>query len=329
MSDESKTPAGGMSQATIEERAAEWLIARLHDQEWGADKQAELDAWLAKSVAHEVAYLRLEAGWNGADRLAVLRAPLRKASHPEREAPSGTTKFHVAAILVLCAAVGATGYFATKPMRDQIFATPIGGRETVTLADGTQIELNTDTELRLPPGSRQAVLVKGEAYFHIQHDASHPFTLHVGDHQVVDLGTQFVVRQKSDKLEVAVVEGRARVDGPASSMGMQSAVLNPGDVAVATQDRLVVTKKLASTLQDALSWRAGFVVFHHTTLNEAANELNRYNSTKIVIADEGAAQRYFGGKFRTKDAERFASVVGAALGLRVDRRENEIIISGK
>jgi transmembrane sensor len=328
MSDNAPAPKQAPSQEAIEQRAAELLIARLHDPDWNAEKQAELDAWFDESVAHEVAYLRLEAGWNGADRLSVLRlspqAPIRPAPPPQN-----SRKFHIAAALLIFAGLGGAIYATAPQSHDQVFATPVGGRETITLADGSQIELNTNTELRLPQGSRQATLVKGEAYFQIRHDPSKPFTLDVGDHRIVDLGTKFVVRKKADKLEVALVEGKARVEGAGGMARAQSAVLNPGDVAIATRDDLTVRRKPQAVLADALSWRSGFVVFHHTTLRAAADELNRYNAEQIVIADDEVARRIFGGKFRTTDSARFANVVGTALGLHVARHGTDIVISEK
>ena len=107
----------------------------------------------------------------------------------------------------------------------------------------------------------------------------------------------------------------------------KSAVLNPGDVAIATRDDLSVTRKATTALTDSLSWRNGFVIFHRATLRDAANELNRYNAKQIVLADEAAAARVFGGKFRTSNSERFAGVVGTALGLHVEQHGNEIVIS--
>src|SRR6185437_12907066 len=54
--------------AEIRERAAEWLLKR-HEQDWSQDNQRALDAWLAESPAHRIAYLRLETAWGTADRL--------------------------------------------------------------------------------------------------------------------------------------------------------------------------------------------------------------------------------------------------------------------
>ena len=128
---------------------------------------------------------------------------------------------------------------------------------------------------------------------------------------------------------MTLLEGRARVEFASGTANQKAAVLNPGDVAIATRDDLTVTRKPASALADTLSWRSGFVVFHHTTLGSAASELNRYNTEQIVLTDDGAATRVFGGKFRTTDSERFADVVGTALGLHVEHRGSEIVISGK
>ena len=98
------------------------LIARLHDSDWTDEKQVELDAWLAESVAHEVAYLRLEAGWDGADRLSVLRlspqAPLRPKPRIE-----SSRKVHIAAALLVCAGIGAAFYATGNKSQDQVFVT--------------------------------------------------------------------------------------------------------------------------------------------------------------------------------------------------------------
>ena len=328
MSEEIRCVVEGGSQAAIEAEAAERLIARLHDLNWNAQKQVELEAWLAESVAHEVAYLRLEAGWNGADRLAVLRASSQRPTLLERPRPSGGMKIHVAAVFLISAVIGTFGYVFSRPSNGQVFVTPVGGRETITLLDGSQIELNTQSELRLPAGSRSATLVRGEAYFQIHHDPVHLFTLNVGDRRIVDLGTKFVVRQRPDQLEVTLVEGRARIESASNANDQKAAVLTPGDVAVATRGHLTVTRKPPSALADALSWRSGLLVFHHTTLREAADELNRYNAKQIIVADENTARRVFGGKFHTDNSERFADVASAALGLNVHHNGSEIVISG-
>ncbi|HTO39377.1 MAG TPA: hypothetical protein VL026_00265, partial [Rhizomicrobium sp.] len=63
------------------------------------------------------------------------------------------------------------------------------------------------------------------------------------------------------------------------------------------------------------------------TLADAAAELNRYNSRKLVIADGATAALTIGGTFRTNDVEAFTRVVRQILGVHVVYRGNNIVIS--
>ena len=58
----------------IETQASRWLERR-HFGKWDEAAQAEFDAWLNETSAHEVAFLRLEAAWSRTERLAALRSP--------------------------------------------------------------------------------------------------------------------------------------------------------------------------------------------------------------------------------------------------------------
>src|SRR5690242_7772800 len=87
------------SAMAVEAQAALWLQRRQF-WDWSATDQAELDAWIAQSTAHEVAYVRLMAGYSRTDRLVALRAPRVDRSALAR-------LLRVAAGLVLVAAVGA------------------------------------------------------------------------------------------------------------------------------------------------------------------------------------------------------------------------------
>ena len=94
-----------------------------------------------------------------------------------------------------------------------IYATDIGGRKILSLSDGSKIELNTDTSLRIAKGSggRRVWLDKGEAYFEINHNAAWPFIVTAGTHRVTDLGTKFTMHETGNWLEVALLEGSARL----------------------------------------------------------------------------------------------------------------------
>ena len=308
----------------IDTQAARW-IERGDREDWGAADQAELDAWLASSPAHAVSYLRLYDAWVRADRLAALRsANTEVESAPSR---SWMLLMRVAAVFCIVAVAGVAALNYLRVPKDQLFSTPVGGRETIRLSDGTVIELNTNTSLRIRSRAENRIVMldKGEAYFQVKHDARRPFVVQAMDGRVVDLGTKFAVRDGTDHLEVALVEGSARFVSAASKA--KAALLTPGDVVVATADSMSVTKRSAQELANSLGWRRGVLVFDHTTLADAAAELNRYNREKIVIADPDVRRRIIGATIPVNGVEAFTRVAEKIFGVHVERSGSEIIIS--
>jgi transmembrane sensor len=311
----------------VDMKAALWL-ARRDRGDWSQSDQAEFDAWLSASAAHTITFLRLYDAWNRADRLAALRAP---ASEQLSNISRGRIGKIVARVMVSCiviAAMAAAGALYWLAPRETTYATPVGGREVIALSDGSQVELNTDTVLRVSADQehRTVTLDKGEAYFQIRHDARHPFVVNAFGHRVTDIGTRFVVRADAGRIEVALVEGRARIDSADGALA-HSAVLTPGDTAIATSSTMSITKKPEASLADQLAWRQGLLIFNSTTLADVAIEFNRYNSKKLVIADPVAARLAIMGKFPVNDVELFGRVAKAVLGVRVVSRDNEVVIS--
>jgi len=311
-----------LSAREIGERAADW-IQRRQFWNWSEADQAELDAWLAQSPAHLVAYLRVEAAWGRTERLAALGASGSEAAAPKR----GILPFVIgmAAVIVVAVAGVAISRMALQP-QDRLFSTPVGGHETVAFADGSKIELNTDTVLRtrMTTNQRTIWLERGEAYFQVKHDAAHPFIVFAGRHRVTDLGTKFLIRRDPGRLEVALLEGRVRFG--AASEQSQSALMVPGDVATATTGTMFVTREDARDLANQLGWRHGVLVFRHTTLAAAATEFNRYNRRQLIIADPAAASITIDGTFPTGGVEDFSKLAQAVLGLHVESHGDEIVI---
>lgn len=311
----------------IHARAVEWLLERRDNEDWSADDQAKLDAWLAQSPAHLLAYWRAEDGWKRTELLAAVR-PLKREPGPEAARKFAWQKLvQMAAAVAIVAAGSVAGYLRIWGAHERIFSTPIGGYEAIALSDGSRIELNTNTVLRTRMDGKQRTITldKGEAFFEVKHDATHPFVVVVGDHRVTDLGTKFTVRRETSGMEVTLLEGRVRL-GKADGKS-QLALLEPGDRAVATAESLSVTKRPARDLETDLSWRRGVLIFRHTALAEAAAELNRYNHTKIVIGDAQAARLTMTGAFPANDIAAFTVTAHEVFGLRVDNRGDEIVIT--
>ena len=113
----------------IERRAAAWLERRDCD-DWSEDDQAELDAWLAESLATS---RRLLCAWKprGPRRVAWRRAPFRRRERAEAHmvfavADRSPPRLRVAAVL----GAGA-GVLFRRSRSDRMFSTPVGGHETI------------------------------------------------------------------------------------------------------------------------------------------------------------------------------------------------------
>jgi transmembrane sensor len=313
--------------AELEAEATAW-VRRQHFDTWSAADQAALDVWLAESVGHQVAYWRMSAGFDCTERLTALRTPAQSQNNLEGNGKRQPFAFRVATGLMAVCLVAAIG-FVIAPKQES-YATAVGGHQTVHLVDGSQIELNTDTNLRVSTdifGQRTAWLDRGEAFFSIKHDDDHPFILLAAGHRLTDLGTKFVVRADTSHVRIALMEGAIRLESEGQAAQQQRATLVPGDVAIADASSLLVEKKTEPELQREESWRRGLLIFKRTTLEDAVAEFNRYNASKLRIENREIAKLQIGGTFSSTDPALFARATSTMLGLRIVDRGTEMIIA--
>ncbi len=308
--------------AEINIEAAAWIERRDRDG-WSDANQTELDAWLAQSATHRAAFWRLEAAWQDTNRLTAFRPAPQRAARRSFVLP--VLKSVAALMLVAICGAAATAYVLTPDWKT--YSTTVGGREILTLGDGTKIELNTDSVVRVAQGAhaRNVWLDKGEAYFEVTHDAARPFTVAVGNRRLTDLGTKFLVRRDDDRLKVAVLDGSVRLEEKDSAA--TPAILTEGDVVVALRDKLVRSRTPARKLESDLGWRNGVLVFDNRSLKDVAAEFNRYNTRKLIIADNKAASIRIAGTFRADNIDAFANTAHRVLGLKVEKRGEDIAIA--
>lgn len=308
--------------------AAQWIVRR-EKGEWSAADQSEFDTWLAQAPGNRIAWLRLTDVWSRAGRLKALDQPARRRFFSFGRGESFKPLVRVAALFVLAAAIGAGSYAYLTRSTDTRYATGIGEREIISLADGSRIELNTQTVLRLSheANKRIVTLESGQAYFDIKHDTAHPFVVLTGQHRVTDIGTKFEIRTDANKVQVTLFEGSAQFESNDTSVTRQNAILVPGDVAVATAASMRIVRRPTQKLMAELGWRHGVIVFDHTTLADAAAEFNRYNRKKLIVADPKIARLTIGGTFQTTNTQQLTQLARDIFGLTIEDRGTEIVIS--
>ncbi len=321
------TAATRSSARDIDQRAAQWLERR-HREDWSASDEAELTAWQAADIANRIAFLRVEAAWTRAHRLSALRRPAQ-ASGLIAAATRLPFLARFAAAAVVVAALGSGTLFLTqKPDPLTTYTTAVGERRTLALADGSSVEMNTDTVLRFADKGKTRIvwLDKGEAFFNVRHNDTHPFIVMAGNHRVTDLGTKFLIRSEPKRLKVLLVEGSIRFDAPDGRM-REPLLLAPGDSVTAKENTIIVSRNSERELASDLGWRRGVLVFDNTTLAAAAAEFNRYNREKIVITDPAIAALRIDGTFPNEDLAVFARATQQLFDLRIVEQDGKTLLS--
>lgn len=319
--------AEALDKRTVEMRAAEF-VERRDGADWTDGDEQRFAQWLEEASAHRVAFLRLNASWRRTERLAALRAPEFRAPSALRE----TKRFRFLPVAAACGLAllsgGLLAAYLSAPRYDT-YATTIGGHETLKLHDGTRIELNTDTLVRIAqtPSGRLVKLERGEAYFDVRHDEKRPFIVVASGARIVDIGTKFSAQVEGGKLKLSLLEGRIRFETKDASGRPHEVQLVPGQTLVSSAGAMTLSSKAPRELTSDLAWRNGMLVFHETSLAEAAAQFNRYNETKIVIANPRVARETINGKLPTNDLEEFERMARNIFGLRTVKRGNELVFT--
>jgi transmembrane sensor len=234
------------------------------------------------------------------------------------------------------------------------YVTQTGEQLRVPLTDGTIIELNTQSHIRVTYSAhaRDVALLSGEALFAVRHDARRPFRVHIDRTVIEDLGTQFSVYRRADSTTtLSVIEGNVQVSSeparfpwftspPKSSVtappnAHSSALLRePARVDAGQEVRIVANGELlkrdTADSTHTAAWRQHQLWFDGSSLSEVAAEFNRYNIRKIRIRPgESIARKRYSGTFDAYDPDSFVQFVHQDPSLQVVADDRHVFIQGR
>jgi transmembrane sensor len=340
-----RTPRHEPLNGQIVDEAAEWF-AEFSTGELDASARRAFDTWLRKSPEHVRAYLEMFPLWEDAacvgakepaaeELIELARSadnvlPLKvepsdqesgTGSAAVRERRAGAIRGHhalAAGVLLAVAAICGWAY-----SQRGIRATGIGEQRVIVLPDGSDIELNARSKVRLrfTETERRVELLAGEALFHVAKDKQRPFIVASGDTQVRAVGTSFDVHRKRSGITVTVVEGHVTVHTASAGAG----VLGAGERLTVTPT--IVTKPAPADVASAIAWRERRLVFSSTPLVEVADEFNRYNERQLIVSP--ALDGFnISAVFSAADIPSLLRFLRAQPGIVVEESEREIRISG-
>ena len=320
MSSPSKSPAGSARHdEDVVEEATTWFV-RLRADLVSADDRRAFEAWLAHDPAHPEAYAQAEALWGeigGMPDPRLQDPPYDRSAHPAPQVRfrrwQAVRTCGAAACVALVAVVGlwsAGGYDWLRA--DHV--TAVGETRRVTLADGTTLQLNTDTAVAVDfsQSRRRVELYRGQAYFAVAKDESRPFEVIAGQGLTRALGTAFDVLDAARSVTVAVEEGKVRVSRP-QGPGTESVTLGAGEAARYGRSGVIEVRQ--GDL--ATAWRQGKLVFSSRPLGDVVAELDRYRPGAIVVLDSRIAQARFTGVLDLRDTDQALAAIEGSLAVDV------------
>ncbi|WP_162789571.1 FecR domain-containing protein [Altererythrobacter sp. ZODW24] len=324
--------------------AFDW-VALKEGRSLTSSEQVELDQWLADDVRHFGAYARAKAVLSSSQRIRALGPDFVPDEYLVRQDETQPDVFDIAAErravrqphrwvaagLAMAASVALVfSFLLPGSANDAVYATQVGERRAMTLADSSSIEMNTDTRLAVDYDDDQRTIRfdQGEALFSVERDVSRPFIVEAGNTRVHVLGTVFSVRRiEGQPVEVLVLEGRVRVERNAMLAGKVEFLEADQRALVAIDTPQIAQERLLDgQAQQRLAWREGMIAFEDVTLSDAAREFARYGNSRIRFGDPEIAEQTVTGLFDSSDPAGFARAVAQSLGLQARNDGAETII---
>lgn len=203
--------------------------------------------------------------------------------------------------------------------------TPRGGEYHLTLLDGTQVFLNSESSIRFPvpfADSVRAIEVTGEVYFEVAKDAKKAFVVSSGDAKVRVYGTKFIVSDYEDeqnRFKISLLEGSVNVSNQDGDI-----MMSPGQQVIKDSGNHLTFNTNVNMTQET-DWINGVFVFDHATVPEIMNRIGRWYNVEITYEGEVSNETISGIVSRNSDVSEILKLFEGA-GIRFHVDEKEIIV---
>lgn len=316
----------------ITDMAMDWLI-RMEAQPDNENQKAEFECWLAENPLHASAFSRIASMWDlpelkEATEILAAKHPV-DTENPKviafKPRPAKTWVRAVAAIAAtVIVTVGIYQYPSLMLQWNADYITQAGMVRQLTLPDGSQLTLNTDSAVALDfsGGKRRVELLQGEAYFDVVKDAEHPFIVAAQFSQTEVKGTAFTVR--SDDNRDTVVLQRGLVEVSLESSPTVSAELRPGQEVFA--ERNALSHAQPADVETSLAWLSGRMSFNAEPLEKVVAQVQRYYPHTILITRDSLKSNLVSGNYRLDNPEGILRSLAAATESTVYRLPGGILI---
>ncbi len=330
---------------TIRKQAIQWLIAK-NSGTWSSADQQTLDAWLAEDKLHLQHYAQMQQLWGGMDTFKDKDFPERQAAlhyqpptnldnivnfpglnqtdntidrqitkaQPVAQATRSSAHWLKTGFAVAASLLVVLGVQTYRQTGIEHYQTSKGEQKTIFLADGTQIALNTDSEITVDMHmfQRKVQLNRGEVLFNVSHNPLRPFEVTAGNGRIRDIGTRFDVYAQINRVDVAVLEG----DVDITTRAQQSALsLTAGQAATYDANGKLNPTAMPNP-QTLTAWEHGKLIFADQPLEDVLTQIARYHTVEFQIADPKLRQLKISGTFKTANLQLLLETLEAGFPIK-------------
>jgi transmembrane sensor len=324
--------ASDPTQDAVSVEAAHWCM-RVNEDDFTEQEREQLNQWLDIDPLHRREFDAMMKIWTVSEFLpATLPVDTVAQGKPQTVPRRGLRRPLMAAAVLLLALpiAGLAGWHLNViPDSYQRFESSSTLRDIV-LADGSRVQMNLGSKLSFAnfKDRRSVNLSKGEAYFEVKHDASHPFHVDAGQGQVRVTGTKFNVWTYQDEVVVTLTQGSVQVIADRGRAD-QPAYLSPGMQAHYTP-RMISPEVRAASPEEALAWRGGKLILRDLSLDDALPQINRYLPAPIHLGDRATGNLRIGGIYNTNDIAALVQTLPKVLPVYLSSNEKgETVVRNK
>ncbi len=297
----------------IAEQAVEWLI-ELQDEQHSEELISAFRRWHDQDPRHQQAWQHIEH-MNG--RISLLANPLGTATvKASLGLPANTSRRRLTKVLAFALFTGGTGWMAQRQHWLADHNTAVGERRQLTLNDGSELVLNTDTavslDFNLP--RRQLQLHRGEILINTGHPnvAVEPLQVTTEHGTLTPLGTKFRVHHQAERSLLSVYEGSV---GVLTKQG-QSIVFQAGEQGWFNQHSYSVSEPTNPT---DLSWTQGTLIAQSMRLHDFIEQLSRYHRG-ILRCDPEVADLNISGTYPLQNTQMILDALEHSLPIKIQYR---------
>ena len=328
------------------DQACEWL-AMLDKYEGNKTPMPQkevqaLQQWMAADADNKAVLFELAQLWDKMDALSRLS----ELFAAPKKSPKPVYGFAIAASFLLAGFIGLlmlniNNGDGSVNASNGLYQTAIGEHSTVTLSDGSELILNTNTRVMVSytQAARLIHLTRGEVHVSVAKDPQRPLSVIAGKKYIQAIGTEFNIEiTDRQNIELIVTEGKVRVGVHKAANNITQPSVSPVAVSAgealmlgSTEDKALteqVTDVTAEDIEVKLSWRRGNLVFTGESLEDAVKEVGRYTSVEFVFIDEHLKKVRVGGVFKAGDVEGLLATLRENFNIVSQRIDGETILLG-